>query len=50
MSQSKLKKLPRHQAKPTNVSLWKQYREYKGAEDDKTYSIVLMPIAPSMQM
>ncbi len=29
MSQSKLKKLPGHQAKPTDVSLWKQFREYK---------------------
>ncbi len=29
MSQSKLKKLPCHQSKSTNVSLWKQYREYK---------------------
>ena len=29
MSQSKLKKLPGHQSKPTDVSLWKQFREYK---------------------
>ncbi len=29
MSQSKLKKLPDHQSKSTNVSLWKQFREYK---------------------
>jgi hypothetical protein len=29
MSQSKLKKLPGHQSKSTNVSLWKQFREYK---------------------
>ena len=29
MSLSKLKKLPGHQSKPTDVSLWKQFREYK---------------------
>jgi hypothetical protein len=29
MSQSKLKKVPGHQSKPTDVSLWKQFREYK---------------------
>jgi hypothetical protein len=29
MSESKLKKLPSHQSKPTDVSLWKQYRDYK---------------------
>jgi hypothetical protein len=29
MSQSKFKKLPCHQSKPTHVSLWKQFREYK---------------------
>ncbi len=26
---AKLKKLPGHQSKPTNVSLWKQFRAYK---------------------
>ena len=29
MSQSKVKKLPGHPSKPTDVSLWKQYCEYK---------------------
>ena len=29
MSLPKLKKLPGHQSKPTDVSLWKQFREYK---------------------
>ena len=29
MSASKLKKLPGHNAKPTDVTLWKQYRDYK---------------------
>ena len=29
MSASKLKKLPGHNAKPTDVALWKQYRDYK---------------------
>jgi hypothetical protein len=29
MSQSKLKKLPGHQSKPTDVALWKQFREFK---------------------
>ena len=29
MSQFKLKKLPGHQSKPTNVALWKQFREYR---------------------
>jgi hypothetical protein len=29
MSQSKLKKLPGHQSKPTDVALRKQFREYR---------------------
>jgi hypothetical protein len=29
MSQSKVKKLPGHPSKPTDVSLWKQYLKYR---------------------
>ena len=45
MSQPKLKKLPGHQSKPTET-----VSRIQGEEWVNSYSIVSMPIAPSMQM
>jgi hypothetical protein len=44
MSLSTLKKLPDHQSKPTDVSLWKQFREYNSKKGSALIRLFRCPL------